>query len=235
MEDLKEFLKANYFKIKEKILSSCEKARRSPEEVKLLGAAKKQAPKKIKILSELGLRLVGENYVQEAEEKIKELKELPIEWHFIGRLQTNKVKKALKLFDLIETLDRIELAQAIQKYAKKLDLVVPVFIEINIGKEPTKAGVLPEKLEEFIQEVKNFDRIKIKGLMCLPPYKENPEEVRPYFVKMRELFERVSPYLGEEFKELSMGTSGDYQVAIEEGATIIRIGEALFGKREYTK
>jgi pyridoxal phosphate enzyme (YggS family) len=145
------------------------------------------------------------------------------------------VKKALKLFHLIETLDRIELAQAIQKYAEKLDIVVPVFIEINIGKEETKAGILPEKLEEFIQEVKKFDRIKIKGVMCLPPYKESPEEVRPYFIKMRELFEKVKPYMDEDFKELSMGTSNDYVVAIEEGATIVRIGEALFGKRDYSK
>ncbi len=235
MEDLKEFLKANYFRIKEKILASCDRVGRSPSEVKLLGAAKKQSPEKIKILSELGLRLIGENYVQEAEEKINKLKDLPIEWHFIGRLQTNKVKRALKLFDLIETLDRTELARAIQKYAEKLDLTIPVFIEINIGKEPTKAGILPEKLEEFVKELIDLNRIKIRGLMCLPPYKENPEEVRPYFVKMRKLFERVKPYLGEEFKELSMGTSVDFEVAIEEGATIIRIGELLFGKREYTK
>ncbi len=232
MEKLKEILRENYLRITEQIEKACERVGRSPSEVKLLGAAKKQAPEKVKILNELGLKLIGENYVQEAEKKQKVLKDLPIEWHFIGRLQTNKVKKALKLFHLIETLDRIELAQAIQKYAEKLNLTVPVFIEINIGKEETKAGVLPEALEDFLVELTKFDKIKIKGLMCLPPYSENPEETRPYFVKMRELFERVKPYMDEEFKELSMGTSGDFVVAIEEGATIVRIGEALFGKRE---
>jgi len=233
--ELKSFLEKNFTEIRERIAKACFRAGRKPEQVKLLGAAKKQPLEKIKIACELGLRLIGENYVQEAEKKKEFLKDCPLEWHFIGRLQTNKVKKALKLFHLIETLDRIELAQAIQKYAEKLDIVVPVFIEINIGKEETKAGILPEKLEEFIQEVKKFDRIKIKGLMCLPPYKESPEEVRPYFIKMRELFEKVKPYMDEDFKELSMGTSNDYVVAIEEGATIVRIGEALFGKRDYSK
>jgi pyridoxal phosphate enzyme (YggS family) len=230
--ELKSLLEKNFCRIKEAIFEASLQAGRKPEEVKLLGAAKKQPPEKIKILYELGLKLIGENYVQEAEKKQEVLKDLPLEWHFIGRLQTNKVKKALKLFHLIETLDRIELAQAIQKHTEKLDLIVPVFIEVNIGKEETKAGVLPEALEEFFQKLKNFDRIKVKGLMCLPPYSENPEETRPYFVKMRELFERIKPYMDEEFKELSMGTSNDFVVAIEEGATIVRIGEALFGKRE---
>ncbi|WP_051920483.1 YggS family pyridoxal phosphate-dependent enzyme [Thermodesulfobacterium hydrogeniphilum] len=232
MEDIKKFIKENFYRIKENIEKACQKAGIDSGKIKILGASKKQSVEKIKIVYELGIKLFGENYVQEAEKKIKELKDFSIEWHFIGRLQTNKVKKALKLFSLIETLDRIELAKTIQKYAKKLDLVVPVFIEVNIGEELTKAGILPDKLEEFIQEVKNFDRIKIKGLMCLPPYKENPEEARPYFIKMRNLFEKLKPYMNEDFTELSMGTTNDYVVAIEEGATIIRIGEALFGKRE---
>lgn len=229
--DLKTQIKENYLKILEKIYEACEKSRRKPEEVKILGAAKKQSPEKIKLAFELGIKLIGENYVQEAEKKILALKKLPIEWHFIGRLQTNKVKKAIILFSLIQTLDRISLAQEIQKQAEKRNLVVPVFIEVNIGKEPTKGGVEPEKLEEFIEEIKKFDRIKVRGLMCLPPYEENPEKVRPYFKKMREIFEKVKPYMNSEFKELSMGTSNDFPIAIEEGATIIRIGEALFGKR----
>ena len=232
MKELEEVLKENYLKIKAQIEEACKKAGRNPEEVKLLGAAKKQDPQKVRILHKFGLNLVGENYVQEGEKKIKELSDLPIEWHFIGRLQTNKVKKAIKIFNLIETLDRIELAQTIQKYAEKLDIVVPVFIEVNIGKEETKAGILPEKLEGFAEEVKAFKKIKVKGLMCLPPYHEDPEKTRPYFAEMRELFDKLKPIFGDEFKELSMGTSGDFKVAIEEGATIVRIGEALFGKRE---
>ena len=228
---MKEEIKTNYLKILENIKKACEKSNRNPEEIKILAATKKQTIEKIKTAFELGVHLFGENYVQEAEKKIKDLSDLPITWHFIGRLQTNKVKKALKIFHLIETLDRIELAKEIQKQAEKLNIVVPVFIEINIGKEKTKAGIFPEDLENFLEKIGKFDRIKICGLMCLPPYKENPEEVRPYFIKMRELFEKFKPYLGEEFKELSMGTSNDYPIAIEEGATIIRIGEALLGKR----
>ena len=230
--DLREILKKNYFEVKENIEKACKNVGRLPEEVKLLGASKKQSVEKIKILYELGLRLIGENYVQEAEKKQKELKEIPLEWHFIGRLQTNKVKKALKLFSVIESLDRIELAQAIQKYAEKLNMDVSVFIEINIGEEPTKAGILPEEIEDFLDKIRDYKRIKVKGLMCLPPYNENPENTRPYFIKMRKIFERIKPYMEEDFKELSMGTSIDYVVAIEEGATIVRIGEALFGKRK---
>lgn len=229
--DLRTQIKENIFKITENIEKACKKSGRNPNEVKILGVAKKQSSEKIKIAFEFGIRLIGENYVQEAEKKISELKDLPIEWHFIGRLQTNKVKKAITMFSLIQTLDRIELAQKIQKQAEKEDLIVPVLIEINIGKESTKGGIAPEKLEEFIEKIKEFKRIKVKGLMCLPPYKENPEEVRPYFQEMRKLFERIKPYMDSEFNELSMGTSNDYLIAIEEGATIIRIGEALFGKR----
>ena len=229
--DLENKLRENYFRILENIQRACEKSGRKPEEIKILGASKKQSPEKIKIVFKLGIKLFGENYVQEAEKKILELKDLPIEWHFIGRLQTNKVKKALNLFSMIQTLDRISLAQEIQKQAEKRELTVPVLIEVNIGKEPTKGGIYPENLEEFIEEVKKFDRIKIKGLMCLPPYEENLEKIRPYFIKMQKIFEKIKIYMDSEFNELSMGTSIDYTVAIEEGATIIRIGEALFGKR----
>ena len=229
--DLENKLRENYFRILEKIQKTCEKSGRKLEEIKILGASKKQSPEKIKIVFKLGIKIFGENYVQEAEKKILELEDLPIEWHFIGRLQTNKVKKALNLFSMIQTLDRISLAQEIQKQAEKKELTVPVLIEVNIGKEPTKGGIYSENLEEFIEEVKKFDRIKIKGLMCLPPYEENLEKIRPYFIKMQKIFEKIKIYMDSEFNELSMGTSIDYTVAIEEGATIIRIGEALFGKR----
>ncbi|MCS7278438.1 MAG: YggS family pyridoxal phosphate-dependent enzyme [Thermodesulfobacteriaceae bacterium] len=226
-------VKENYLKIKEKIEKVCLKIGRNPEEIKILGASKAQPVEKIKEAFEAGIKLFGENYVQEAEKKIKELQTYPIEWHFIGRLQTNKVKKALNLFSVIESLDRLELAYEIQKQAEKLKKEVLVFIEINVGKEESKAGVFPEDLEKFIEEVLKLEKIKIKGFMSLPPYKREVEEVRPYFKKVKELFERFKPFLGEDFRELSMGTSLDYSVAIEEGATLIRIGEALFGKRSY--
>ncbi len=230
--EFKEKIKQNYFKILEDIEKACNKIRKDFKEIKILAASKSQSPEKIKVVYDLGIHLFGENYVQEAEKKIEILKDLSIEWHFIGRLQTNKVKKALRLFSCIQTLDRLTLAQEIQKQAEKLDLKVPVMIEINIGKEITKGGIFPEKLEDFIEKIKNFNRIKVIGLMCLPPLEESSEKARPYFKKMRKLFEKIKSYMGYEFRELSMGTSYDFIIAIEEGATIIRIGEALFGKRD---
>ncbi len=224
----------NFQRIKEHIEKICARIGRDPREIKILGASKGQSVEKILEAFEAGLKIFGENYVQEAEKKIKELKDYPIEWHFIGRLQTNKVKKALKLFSVIESLDRLELAYEIQKQAEKLDKEVSVFIEINVAKEKTKAGIFPEDLKKFIEEVLKLNRIKIKGFMSLPPlYKKETEETRPYFRKIKELFESFKPILGENFTELSMGTSRDYEIAIEEGATLVRIGEALFGKRNY--
>ncbi|MEZ0343470.1 MAG: YggS family pyridoxal phosphate-dependent enzyme [Caldimicrobium sp.] len=229
---LKRQLKENLEKIQEKIEKALSRAIRPKGSVKILGASKKQSPEKIRILYELGVKLFGENYVQEGEKKIELLKDLSIEWHFIGRLQTNKVKKAIKLFKVIESLDRIELAKEIEKRAKALNIRVPVFLEVNIGKEKTKGGVLPEELKSFSEKLLGFSHIEVRGLMCLPPFEENPEKVRPYFARMRKLFEEVKPIFGETFTELSMGTSHDFEIAIEEGATLIRLGTILFGKRE---
>ena len=232
LEGLRRQLKANLEKVQERIERALSRALRPKESLKILGASKKQAPEKIQILYELGVKLFGENYVQEAEKKIEALKDLPIEWHFIGRLQTNKVKKALRLFKVIETLDRIELAEELDKRARAVNIKIPIFIEINIGREKSKAGIFPEELKAFAEKLLNFSHIEVRGLMCLPPYEEDPEKVRPYFAKMRELFEELKPLFGEAFSDLSMGTSNDFEVAIEEGATIVRLGTILFGKRE---
>lgn len=232
LEFLRRQLKENLERVQERIEKALFRAGRKSGSVRLLGASKKQSPEKIRILYELGVRLFGENYVQEGEKKIELLKDLSIEWHFIGRLQTNKVKKALKIFQVIETLDRIELVEEIEKRAKALNLKIPVFIEINIGKEKSKAGILPEELKTFSEKLISYSHLVVMGLMCLPPFEENPERVRPYFAKMRALFEEVKPLFGEYFTELSMGTSQDFEVAIEEGATIVRLGTLLFGKRE---
>ncbi len=142
------------------------------------------------------------------------------------------MKKALKLFKVIETLDRVELAEEIEKRARALNIKAPVFIEINIGKEKSKAGIFPEELKYFSEKLLEFSHIEVRGLMCLPPFEKEPEKVRPYFAKMRELFEEVKPLFGDNFTELSMGTSNDFEVAIEEGATLVRLGTILFGKRE---
>ncbi len=230
-EDLQRTLKENLERVLERVERALEQARRKDEGVKILAASKRQSQEKIRLLYHLGIRLFGENYVQEAEKKVEALKDLSIEWHLIGRLQTNKVKKALKIFDVLETLDRLELAREIEKRLADSERVLPVLIEVNIGCEETKAGVTPENFLKFSEEIVQFRHLEVRGLMCLPPFKEDPEEVRPYFVKMRRLFEEVKPLFGPNFRELSMGTSQDFEVAIEEGATIIRLGTILFGPR----
>ncbi|BAU22701.1 pyridoxal phosphate biosynthesis protein [Caldimicrobium thiodismutans] len=224
-------LKNNLEKVFERVENAVLRSKRRLEEVKILGASKKQSPEKIQVLYDLGIRLFGENYVQEAEKKISALEGLSIEWHLIGRLQTNKVKKALKLFNVLETIDRIELAVEIEKRLKDSEKKIPVFIEVNIGEEETKAGVGPKDLFKFCEELSQFSHLEVRGLMCLPPYEENPEKVRPFFARMRSLFEKVKPLFGPNFKELSMGTSHDFEVALEEGATLIRLGTILFGQR----
>lgn len=224
-------LKENLERVLEKVEKACIRAGRKREEIKILGASKKQDPQKIRLLYQLGLKIFGENYVQEAERKQSLLSDLDIEWHFIGRLQRNKVKRALQIFHVIETLDRVELASEIEKRLKETKEKYPLFIEINIGEEATKGGIKPEELYKFAETLLEFKHLEIKGLMCLPPYFERVDRVRPYFIKMREFFEKLKPLFGEPFRELSMGTSHDFEVAIEEGATLIRLGTLLFGKR----
>lgn len=224
-------LKENWERILERVERACLRAGRNKNEVKILGASKKQEPEKIRILYSLGLKVFGENYVQEAEKKINTLSDLEIEWHLIGRLQSNKVKKALQIFHVIETLDRLELAKDLDKRLRALNRKIPVFIEINIGGEATKAGILPEEVPRFMEKVLGFNSLEIRGLMCLPPYYEDPSLTRPFFRKMKEIFEKVKPLIGPTFSELSMGTSNDFEIAIEEGSTLIRLGTILFGKR----
>lgn len=229
--EVEEILLRNLDYVRERIALACSKVGRKPEDIRILGASKKQSPEKIRFLYNHGITLFGENYVQEAEEKITALEDLSIEWHFIGRLQTNKVKRAIRLFHMIETVDRKELAFELEKRLSRENKVMPILIEVNIGGEPTKGGIRVEELESFCEVIQQLKHLEVRGLMCLPPLEEDPNQVRPYFVKMRELFEKFKPFFGESFRELSMGTSHDFEVAIEEGATIIRLGSILFGPR----
>lgn len=231
MKELESLLKRNWEALLERVEKACLRAGRKRGEVKILGASKGQSPEKIRLLASFGLNLLGENYVQEAESKREALKDLSLEWHFIGRLQTNKVKRAIKLFHLIETVDRISLAEELEKRLAAEGRVLPIFIEVNIGHELTKGGVLPENLVGFAEEILKLPHLEVRGLMCLPPWSEDPEKVRSYFIRMRELFGELKPIFGASFRELSMGTSHDFEVAIEEGATLIRIGTLLFGPR----
>ena len=205
-----------------------------PEGVQLVVAAKTRMPEEIMEAIEAGISIIGENYVQEAERAFKVLGNRT-KWHMIGHLQTNKVKKAVKIFDMIETVDSVKIANAIDKECKKLGKVMPVLVEVNSAEEPQKAGVMPDEVISFIQSISQLSNIRIKGLMTMGPLVDDPEELRPYFRKTKQLFEKIKEMNipNVEMKYLSMGMSDSYKVAIEEGANMVRIGTKIFGPRQY--
>lgn len=178
------------------------------------------------------MQVIGENYVQEAERAFSVIGRRA-QWHMIGHLQRNKAKKAVEIFDMIETLDSVKLAQELEKHCARLNRVMPVLIEINSGREPQKSGVFPEDAEALIREVAQFPHLKILGLMTMGPRFGNPEDARPYFHETRELFERIKALNipNVEMKYLSMGMSNTYKIALEEGANSVRIGTKIFGER----
>ncbi len=214
--------------IEQRLARACERAGRKREEVLLLGASKYANAEKIREAYQCGVRVFGESRAQDFLKKFEELKDLPIDWHFIGNLQTNKVKYIIDKVSLIHSLDRPSLAEEIQKRAERLGKVQDVLIEVNVGKEETKGGVYEEDLEKLFEYCLSLKNLRVLGLMAIPPYKENPEEVRPYFVKLRKLKERLEDLYKIKLPHLSMGMSGDFEVAVEEGATIVRIGSAIF-------
>lgn len=203
-----------------------------PSGVKLVAAAKARTSEEIIQAVEAGVKIVGENYVQEAEAHFHHLGRR-VKWHFIGHLQRNKVKRAVHIFDMIESVDSLELAKEIEKHCSKIKKKMPVLIEINSGRERQKFGVLPEETEALIREIKDFPHIQIHGLMTMGPFAGDPEEARPYFVKTRRLWDELkkSNLQGVRMDHLSMGMSNSYKVALEEGANIVRIGTKIFGPR----
>lgn len=200
-----------------------------PEGVTLVAATKTRSVEEIKEAIECGITDIGENYVQEAEKKFNEIGRC-VRWHLIGHLQKNKVKKALKIFDIIETVDSFEIASEISKHSQK---PYPVLIEVNSAKEPQKAGVFPEDVESLLRKISALPNIIVQGLMTMGPLVENPEDIRVYFRLTKNLFDsfRELKLPNIEMKVLSMGMSDTWRIAIEEGATCIRIGTAIFGPR----
>jgi pyridoxal phosphate enzyme (YggS family) len=205
-----------------------------PDNIQLLAAAKTRDPREILEAIEAGIRIVGENYVQEAESAYKVIGS-KVRWHFIGHLQKNKVKKAVAIFDMIETVDSIEIAREIDKRCAQIGKTMPVLIEINSGREKQKAGVFPENAEQLVTEISTLKNIRVMGLMTMGPQLGNPEDARPYFVETRRVFDRIKklnlPHV--EMKHLSMGMTNSYRIALEEGANIVRIGSRIFGERSY--
>lgn len=204
-----------------------------PEGVSLVGAGKTRTPQEILEAVEAGLEIIGENYVQEAERAFQVVGG-KVKWHMIGHLQSNKAKNAVRVFDLIETVDSIKLARAIDRACGKIDKVMPILMEINSGEEPQKAGVMPEDAISLVRDMSELNNIKLMGLMTMGPFAGDPEDSRPYFQKTKKLFEEIKAMglPGVEMKYLSMGMSNSYKVALEEGANVVRIGTKLFGERE---
>ena len=203
-----------------------------PEGIELVAAAKTRQPSEILEAVEAGIKIVGENYVQEAL-KAKNVVGNKAKWHFIGHLQKNKVKKAVFIFDMIETVDSAPLAEEIDKYCKKIGKSMPVLIEINSGREPQKSGVMPEETEGLIKVISKLNNIKVMGLMTMGPRFGNPEDARPYFIETKRIFDNLEKIQipNVEMKYLSMGMTNSYHIAIEEGANIVRIGTKIFGER----
>ena len=209
--------------------------RELPEGVRLVGAAKTRTPEEILEAIEAGLEIIGENYVQEAEKAYEAIGNRA-KWHMIGHLQSNKAKKAVRIFDMVETVDSVKLARALDNACQKLGKQMEVLIEVNSGEEPQKAGVMPDEVTPLVKEISQFDNIKVMGLMTMGPFTGDPEDARPYFQKTRAIFEELKgmDIPGVEMKYLSMGMSNSYKVALEEGANMVRIGTKIFGPRSYS-
>lgn len=203
--------------------------RRVPQEVTVVAAAKDRTSEEIRAALSAGIRHIGENYVQEAERKKSAIPESAT-WHMIGHLQKNKAPKAAKLFDWVQTVDSLEIAQKLSSAATKAGKNLPVLIQVNIGSEPQKAGVPPDEVFPLAQAIRALPNLSLRGFMAIPPAPEKPEESRPYFRAMRQLFDTLRAE-GFPLDTLSMGMSDDWEVALEEGATMIRLGTALFGPR----
>jgi pyridoxal phosphate enzyme (YggS family) len=216
--------------IQQRIRAACERAGRDPASVTLLAVSKTHPPETIRSAADCGQLLFGENKVQEAKAKIP-LCPGRLRWHFIGHLQSNKCRDAVELFVMIQSVDSLALAQEINRRAEAAARTLPVLLEVNVAGEASKFGYAPEKLLAELKELNALPRLEIQGLMTVPPWAAEPEKVRPHFRRLRELKAECEQILGAPLTHLSMGMSGNYETAIEEGATMVRIGTALFGPR----
>ena len=225
-------ISSNIRLIRQRMGVACARCGRDPQSVRLMAVSKTVEPERIRQALDAGVTLLGENYVQEAREKIPAIGHVA-EWHMIGHLQTNKVKYVVNLFDWIHSVDRLELARELDKRAGQNNRRLNVLIEVNVSGEESKSGIETTQALELVRQVSLLPHINLRGLMTMPPYSDNPENSRPYFQALRKLRDDISaadiPSIPMD--ELSMGMTDDFEVAIEEGATIIRVGRAIFGNR----
>ncbi|MFA5467302.1 MAG: YggS family pyridoxal phosphate-dependent enzyme [Candidatus Izemoplasmatales bacterium] len=218
--------------IREEIGSAALRSGRDPSAVRLMAVTKTVDDARILEAIEAGVDIMGENYVQEAKRKIETM-DVDVKWHMIGHLQSNKAKYAVRFFDMIHSVDRLGLAEELDKRSAAVGRVTTVLIEVNVSGEESKSGIPAEEAPALVRKIASLDHLSIRGLMTMPPWFEDPEHARPYFVALRDLRDRIAAeeIPGVDLCELSMGMSADYRVAVEEGATIVRIGTAIFGPR----
>jgi len=216
--------------IQHRIAAACERAARDPSTVTLMAVTKTHPPEIVQAAADAGIVYIGENKVQEAKAKIPQCPG-KLRWHFIGHLQSNKARDAVGLFEMIQSVDSLSLAQEINKRCEQAGKHMPILLEVNLAGEASKFGYSPERLLSEFNELNSLTRLEIHGLMTVPPWKPMAEQVRPFFREARELKQRCEDLLGAPLPQLSMGMSGDFEVAIEEGSTMVRIGTALFGER----
>jgi PLP dependent protein len=223
-------LEASIQSVHQRIQAACARAGREPNSVTLVAVTKGQPPEAVGAAAKLGLTLFGENKVQEAKAKIP-LCPGRVRWHMVGHLQTNKCRDAVELFEMVQSVDSLRLAEELNKRAEQAAKRLPILLEVNAVGEASKFGCRPDQLLADLGSINALPRLEIQGLMTVPPWTPDPEDVRPVFRQMRELKERCEQLLGAPLPHLSMGMTGDFEVAIEEGATMVRIGTALFGAR----
>ena len=231
-------LKANYESVLQRIARAALRSGRDPADVKLVTVSKTHPASLVREAIEAGCKVFGENKVQEAESKIHEVGRDAAEWHLIGHLQSNKARKAVQLFDVIHSIDSVELAERLERICLEVGREsLPVLIQVDLAGEETKSGISEDELPDLVNRFEQCERLILIGLMVLPPFFDDPEATRPYFLRLREIRDRLKDQgaFRDGRGELSMGMSHDFEVAIEEGATIVRVGTAIFGERQYNQ
>lgn len=220
--------------VKDRIQTAARACGRNPGTIRLVAASKTVPTARVRQAIQAGVTILGENYVQEARTKFNDLATYAVSWHFIGHLQSNKAKYAVRLFDLIHSVDTLKLARELDKQSRKINKIQEILIQVNISKEASKSGVNVKDTLSLLTEISRLENLSVKGLMTMPPYFNAPEKVRPYFTALRNLRDRLEQQglLNVGLDELSMGMTGDFEVAIQEGATLVRIGTAIFGDRQ---
>ncbi len=226
-------MKRNLLSIQQRIVRSAEQCGRQPEDIHLVAVGKTQSVDRVREAIHAGAKIIGENYIQEARKKYEQLVDLDVQWHYIGHLQSNKAKFAVRMFNLIHSVDSIKLAAELDKQARKIGKRQNILVQVNIGDAPSKSGLTEKDAAKDIVRIAEMENLHLQGLMTMPPFFNDPEKARPYFAALRRLRDSLASntVLTPDFRELSMGMTGDFEVAIHEGATLVRIGTALFGAR----